>query len=162
MPRPIAEYVQKFSYYDGHELKRPRSFHLPVPWSQDTSWGTLHNNRSELARAQSRCLLCGEKVTEGYVIVTSRNDSLFGIAGSGRQYRKVDMERVLNHYYPDDLPREDVTDHAPLHERCAKLTMAHCPTLHRAAKGEGAVLVPYSHKRPRSENPCANVGHNDF
>ncbi len=142
MPRPVAEYKQTHSHYSHKELTRVRRFILPVPWSQGTSWGTLKESRSTLARCKSLCLLCGEKVDEGVVVVSDGNESF------PTRFPRIKPKAHLEHYYPDDLNRVDVVDHAPLHERCGKLTVAHCPTLNKASKHDGVVLRPYSNKRP--------------
>lgn len=112
LPRPIAD-------VDG----RLR----PVPWSQDKSWGVLHVDRGSECSAESLCLVCGEHVLNGKVLVTVKNVRL------GTTIPKLFTFESL-----DDLL---VVDGGPLHNRCAALTGAHCVTVREGLKSDPAVYV---------------------
>lgn len=95
MPRPMTELGERLA---------------PVPWSQDKDgWGVLNTGRAVMAQAQSLCLLCGEAVEQGSVIIEP---------GSAAN---------LESYCAKDLGRTEIVDKAPLHDRCLILTIAHCP-----------------------------------
>lgn len=117
LPRPLAEYNGRL---------------LPVPWSQDgdrlgTVWGNVSTFHQIDAMEYSLCLLCGIHVEKGFVI--------FHLP-SGRI-----PELPIS---PASLDKQGIIDSAPLHERCAKLTMAHCP--HLAQKRADFALLPYDAK----------------
>jgi hypothetical protein len=119
LPRPLA-------------LREGRP--APEPWSQDSSWGTLDTLRAETARRASLCLLCGDQVDAGIVLVDPSDA------------RKTDAQSTLPLYHkhhldaPYMIVRREVVDCGPLHERCAKLTMAHCPHLR---ENSNIIEVPY-------------------
>lgn len=96
----------------------------PVPWSQgDSGFGISDTDRFHAAQEHSLCLLCGEFVKEGSVIVVKAKK---GRRRLFRQHDLVDAGLVL--------------DGGPLHTRCAKITMVHCPHL----KGnDDFVVMPY-------------------
>jgi hypothetical protein len=96
----------------------------PVPWSQgDAGFGVSDLTRFTAATEQSLCHLCGDHVAEGKVIVTK----------ALRRGRRVFRKRDLKEW-------RIILDGGPLHDRCAKMTMAHCPHL----KGNDRyVLVRY-------------------
>lgn len=105
----------------------------PVPWSQDSQleggevpWAQTHDdNRVDVARYNSLCLLCGDPVDNGVVIC--RNNPRYP---------------MLPKYTFDHLREGEgnIVDNAPLHERCGKITMAHCPHLNN----DTHQLAPYS------------------
>ena len=99
LPRPLAPY--------GDKLK-------PVSWSQDgDAWGIIEPARQCEAIDKGLCLLCGEQVNKGYVVVSDDHGrEVFGIDSLGYLDRDVNESKVL--------------DGAPLHDRCLKLTLAHC------------------------------------
>ena len=122
MPRPMAT-------WEGNVEHEPCL--LPVPWTQESfrdgygtnqpAWGVIHDENREKAAENSLCLLCGETVETGSVILSNRQrDSSTG--PNGRQ-RRVFFAADLNGAVMA------ITDGAPLHERCAKMTMRHCPHL---------------------------------
>lgn len=108
----------------------------PVPWSQDgEEWGHLHQPCAEQAELNSLCLLCGEFVLTGYVFWYLWHAYL------GRA--EIDPEAYVSF---EDLGQRRVIDRAPLHERCAKLTAAHCPTLKDDMARGRVYLMPYHHR----------------
>lgn len=114
LPRPLADHNGRM---------------LPVPWTQQnrsddctlTNWGRIDGDRQDLAFDKSLCLLCGEPVETGVVLMTE-------------YAARAEREDPGN-------PLHRAIDSGPLHHRCAKLTRAHCPHLR---DGENTIVdVPY-------------------
>jgi hypothetical protein len=124
LPRPLAPLTQR----------DPNAKLAPTPWSQDgdesgTSWGVLDEVKQQAAQKGSLCLLCGEPVQQGFVFIDTAQS----------------VATPLPFYTQPKLKEQGVIDHAPVHDRCAKLTAAHCPHIRdRMGKPEGVVMVPYS------------------
>lgn len=94
----------------------------PVPWSQDGSkWGHTDEVRIDLAREFSRCLVCGEPVVEGQVLVVLER---LPDGHSGRHHLE-DLQPGL-----DGKPRY-VVDQGALHDCCVAITVEHCPAVKR-------------------------------
>jgi hypothetical protein len=109
MPRPVMDM--------GEHGTRP------VPWTQDDAVpGKPDHDRLVDAQAQDLCLLCGEPVTRGVIIISPASYAEFE-----HSYQFLPMRERL----------ELAIDKAPLHERCAAMTLAHCPHL------KGFYTVPY-------------------
>lgn len=112
----------------------------PVPWSQDGSkWGHTEPVRIDLAREFSRCLVCGELVVEGQVLVILE---CLPDGHSGTH----DLE---------DLQADPgyVLDHGPLHDRCVAITVDHCLAVkRRLVRGEVA-WQPYENTEHLPEPP---------
>jgi hypothetical protein len=83
LPRPLA-------------LREGRP--APEPWSQDSSWGTLDTLRAETARVESLCLLCGDHVDAGIVLVDP-SDALSTAA--------TEHPAALSHKHHLDAPYDD-------------------------------------------------------
>lgn len=96
----------------------------PVPWSQGAGpFGTSDQDRFQMATDHSLCHLCGGYVECGSVIAVAAK------AKHRRMFRQHDLHDIGL-----------VLDGGPLHERCAKMTMVHCPHL----KGNKQYVVkPY-------------------
>src|SRR5512146_1725608 len=91
----------------------------PIPWMQDTSWGTAHAERQETGRAKSLCNVCGRVVNRGKVFVVCAPDN-----------PGVDADEAENDTFTfDDLDYQLILDGLPLHDQCALMTRAHCKTV---------------------------------
>lgn len=129
MPRPVAKAPSRGP--DG----RFQSKLLPVPWTQNsdsrrTNWGKLHYENASEACKKSRCLLCGGPVEKGMVFISRK-----------RSTKHFDPWPPVIPVTLDDAAY--FTDNAPLHERCAKLTAAHCPRLKRDLASGEQVICSY-------------------
>jgi len=118
MPRPLAP-------LEGRRL--------PVPWSQEAdTWGSGDDVRIDSATARSLCLLCGRPVTKGVVVVAL--------------WEKDGIEAKTFNELPEIVYQKDLAefaiDRGPLHERCGKLTVAHCPHF-KKTWGEQFQFLPY-------------------
>ena len=107
LPRPLAE---------------AQGVLRPVPWTNGEDWGVIHFERGKLAEKHSLCLVCGECVTEGFIVARDKDAPV--------------------HARLEDLDKH-AADNAPLHARCAKMTVAHCRHIReQLLKGE-LFMVPY-------------------
>jgi hypothetical protein len=103
LPRPIAAY---------------RGMPKPVPYSQDMGMWATADDAGDCVR-EGLCLVCGEQVDDGLVLIDfSVSASIKKNFSRRRVYRFVDLELIC------DLT--GIVDNAPMHDRCAKLTAAHC------------------------------------
>lgn len=102
---------------------------LPVPWNQSTDWGAIEQIREAKARLHSLCQVCGLTVEDGMVVVHPEPN-----------------QPVKDAYTFEDIAKSIILDNAPLHDRCAKLSMAHCPELRDDPYKRGYVLRPYSYQ----------------
>lgn len=106
LPRPLDTYKPRDCPAVPDKL-------LPVPWNQSKHWGALEPVREARCIMNSLCQVCGLLVEEGVVIVCPNKES-----------------RIMSGYFQADLGVNfTIVDNAPLHSRCAKLAMAHCPDL---------------------------------
>jgi hypothetical protein len=111
----------------------------PVPWSQGEAWGSASTHRQQLAIAQSRCLVCGEVVRKGVVFVrTTKTEAA-----------EPDHPPVKGSYDINDLPYNSAIVEGAIHEKCAKLTRAHCKPVRNRLKDGIYVERPYERKRYR-------------
>lgn len=126
LPRPLGEHP------DGRQL--------PVPWSQNQEpdsaipdWGQIDDDRDTSASKHSLCLVCGHTVVKGKVFErTAKTDKDYQLAGGFGTPRN----KLQPFYTIVDLRKAIVADGAPLHDRCAKITLAHCTKM-RVAVREG-------------------------
>lgn len=94
----------------------------PVPWTNAAEWGVLHTDRAELSARCSRCLVCGMPVAEGRILTSS--------IGCPVTVGQADL-----HLY--------AADGGPLHDRCAKMTAAHCQYMRDALRQGTMWAVKY-------------------
>ncbi len=100
-----------------------------MPWSQGDTWGYTDAVRIDLAREFSRCLICGELVVEGQVLVIP----------------KYLPEGHSGTHHLEDLQREPgwIVDHGPLHDHCVEIAVGHCPAVKRRLLRRELTWQPY-------------------
>jgi hypothetical protein len=122
LPRPLGR------SYDG--------VIRPVPYTQSgTNWGAIDSGRKWHGMDESLCLICGDPVEEGFVlwnVVDKRN---------GTCYEAPELTTR------DDLGNVRCGDNGPLHDRCLKMTRAHCQSVRWDLARELTVIVPYVRTR---------------
>lgn len=104
----------------------------PVPWSQESRrWGKIDEmTRGMNATAHGLCLVCGEHVDSGYVFVSEPEARVYGIerpAVFTREHLGLNM----------------VSDYAPLHDTCVRLTRAHCRAIREFIADGTVTIAPY-------------------
>lgn len=108
-------------------LARNKGTLRPVPWTNADDWGILNDTRSMLCEKNSRCLVCGMDVEKGKILTTSDN-------------------------CPVNATQADLYDHAadrgPLHDRCAKMTVAHCAKVRHDVLHGTMRIIPYCRQEP--------------
>jgi len=134
LPRPIGEHRSQGK--------------LPVPWSQEVSdpddgplWGQVRCDdeyREDLAR--NCCLLCGEVVKQGVLFLD--------VAAPTKTPVQELSKSIIAMKQPCDesaLRKLDsiVVDHGVLHERCGKMTEAHCKSINEALKAGRYLKIPF-------------------
>jgi len=121
MPRPLEEH--------------PEQGLLPLPWSQlfyekygETIWGRVRlDEKFQQERDSCHCLLCGEKVVQGVLFIITEAVS----TSDGAALKQLDAKTVFDEELLHRL-NNLVLDHGVLHERCAKMTIAHCQTVKKS------------------------------
>ena len=93
----------------------------PVPWTNADEWGILDQYRAQKCEKGSLCLVCGKPVDTGFVFTAAKHMPVLTCQ--------------------DDL--EHAVDNGPLHERCAKMTVAHCAHIRQQLFLADAFMVPY-------------------
>jgi|SRR6187402_1533769 len=122
LPRPIHE--------DKHGVLRP------VPWSQDGGrWGLTDQDRLYECTEHASCLVCGDRVTEG-VVLNSTHWRL------GQLMLFATLTTLL-----DDAA---VADGGPLHDRCMKITRAHCRSVRESLQNGTLVIRPFMGLEPKA------------
>lgn len=107
----------------------------PVPWTQGhKDWGDIAKPRMQQAYTESLCLVCGLAVARGVVFLD------MGVLGQRPLPTSV-TRKDLGRNVAADQP---IADGGCLHERCAKMTVAHCRTIRKKFQAGDIVLVPYS------------------
>lgn len=113
-------YFENPGDYEKTGLPRPLAVapdgrRRPIPWSQAESWGVINEERAAEAKDTSLCLVCGEWVGRGKVLISMDN------VRSG-----VEIPDLVNDSHLDQMW---VADQAPMCDRCCKITAAHCPKI---------------------------------
>lgn len=109
--------------YDGTGTLRP----VPHTNSPD-AWGVLHFDRAQKCANLSGCLVCAEHVGEGFIFV------------SKEKYGQAPVHATF-----DDLYNFAI-DGAPLHERCMRMTVAHCAHIRDDLRRGEVIAVRYKEK----------------
>jgi hypothetical protein len=105
---------------------------MPVPYSQDTfgpepAWGIGAFN----VQRDGDCLVCGESVNQGKVFVYTDNLSYTG-------------GQTVDDLVAGFKDLKTVLDESPCHDKCAKITAAHCPVIKRDLKNKKLLIVNYN------------------
>lgn len=121
LPRPLAE--------------APDGKLRPVPWSQRRDeWGKVDDQEGHFnASGMPNCLVCGVPVETGVVILS---------VPEAESYARFDGH-VPEVVTEANLHNDYVADHGPLHDGCAKLTLAHCKTIRELRDAGTVKLRPY-------------------
>jgi hypothetical protein len=102
----------------------------PVPYTQSgTDWGVIDTRRKHFGMDRSLCLVCGETVEEGFVLWVRINSD--GVADP--------LENVC----ASDLAHARISDNGPLHDRCLKITRAHCRRVRTDIANGLTIVLPY-------------------